>query len=431
MKKVLLYILFAFLFAPIIQGSFKLVDESVLMGSFTTAPDTTFSPEAWLSGEYQQQKEKYLNEHFGFRRTMVRIYNEYRYRLFHMSTNAEVVFGNNNMLFAEAYIDSYTGKDYIGNEKIRAVAKQLKKDQDSLKAWNIVLLPVLAPNKARIYKEFIPDQYPRPGKSNYEDLTKAFKNEGVQFIDFNSLFQQMRDTAPYILFSPYGIHWSAYGHSLAADSIIVYVEKERGEKLPSFSWKDQIEQSDRLRGLDYDIAGAMNLFTTQLPAPPMPYPRYSFGHSNRKRPSLLVIGDSFYFGIQDTKVQEKVFSNEKFIYYFAREQKPGEGEKMSLPTEADKEAMRTTDLLKLVRSYDVILILCTEHSLDTFGWGFVERLDAILSRDPATKAAEEKIRNNPEWMLQISQKARERGVSIDEMVTMDALYTLSQEKQKK
>jgi hypothetical protein len=369
MKKIFLYIAIAFLFLPLIQENFKIAPAGDLFGSFTSAKKADFSWEVWMNSSYQKQQEEYLNENFGFRTFLIKLYNEYRFRLFKLSTNKEAVFGKNNVFFAEDYILSYVGKDYAGHEYISAKAKAVKQLQDKLQSLNITFIPVFAPNKARFYKNDIPNSYLPASISNYEDMSKSFREIGIKHIDFNKAFEKEINTSPYPLFAQYGIHWSTYAHALATDSILKYIEKERQIELPKMIWKDNLTLSDTLRELDYDIGRTMNLLTSQLPTYKMAYPTYSFINKEKKHPSVMVIGDSFYFGMEQTGVQEEIFSNHLFLYYF---------NEVKTFKKFDKEAFSKLDIKNEIKNHEVIILICTEHNLDTYGWGFIEQANKLL-----------------------------------------------------
>lgn len=427
MKKIILSIIILFLFIPLIQDNFNLFDELPLKGSFVSTTKQPFYLRTWIEGDFQYNQEKYINDNFGFRKLLVRIYNEYRYRFFRLSTNAEVVFGKDDVFFAETYINSYVGEDYIGHEEILKKSKAIKRLQDTLQKLNITFIPIFAPNKVRFYADKLPDSYLPAKKSNYEDFIKTFTEYGIKNIDFNKAFEKIISTSQYPLFSKYGIHWSTYAHTLATDSIISYVSKERNIEMPKFNWNNNIEESDSLRDLDYDIGSSMNLLVNQLPSLKMGYPKVSFVNKDKTKPSLLVIGDSFYFGIESTGAPTEAFSDHKFLYYFAEQR---------TPYTPDRAAIYKMNLLEEIKKHDVIILICTEHGLDTFGWGFIERANGLLNNeltpqeidDYLIKVKEYEIKDNPEWMAQIYKKANERNISVDEMVTLDAKYMLNEER---
>ena len=60
------------LIAPLLQSGFKVFKGGALKGAIIPVPDVEFTLKGWFDGSYQQGKEEYLNEHFGFRNDLVR-----------------------------------------------------------------------------------------------------------------------------------------------------------------------------------------------------------------------------------------------------------------------------------------------------------------------------------------------------------------------
>ena len=67
LHKILLIFILAVIFIPIIQGGFKIFKIRDLKGAFTPAENADFSTDSAFTTGYQEKKEKYLNENFGFR----------------------------------------------------------------------------------------------------------------------------------------------------------------------------------------------------------------------------------------------------------------------------------------------------------------------------------------------------------------------------
>ncbi|MGZ4091309.1 MAG: hypothetical protein ACXVNO_11355, partial [Bacteroidia bacterium] len=84
---------------------------------------------------------------------------------------------------------------------------------------------------------------------------------------------------------------------------------------------------------------------------------------------------------------------------------------------------------------DFVLFMSTEFNLYKAGFGGIEHLynllktgeDKAYSRKTTIKLMESKIRKSPDWFATMPAKATERGISVDSMVTLDAVYILQQE----
>jgi len=429
-KNLLLFLLFLGLFTPMVQNMLHLFMVRDLKGSYTIVPDIDFFVTYWKNGVFQENKEKYLNENFGLRNTFVRINNQVKFNFFKQTSNIETVIGKDNYLFAGAYVESYTGENFVGSEKIIEKCRVIKQVQEKMLEQGKIFLPVLAPNKARILKEFLPDNAMVKNMSNYEAMVICFKKLKINYLDFNDYFIKNYKTSAYPLYSKYGVHWSSYGHTLAADSIINYLNCYYHLNTPKLDWKKNIFLSDSLRELDYDAGEGMNLFVNQLRSEKMAYVNYKYKDTANAKPALLVVGDSYNFGLELTGMPKRAFSDYKFLYYF----------KELMPYSNDADAFLKLSLKEEIENHKVFIMIATEHNLKNFGWGFAEKALNILNGkdeeilDDYTKEVklmELEIRNDKVWYEDLVHQAFISKSSIDSVVVEAARYKINQKYQKK
>ena len=79
-KKVLFTTVFAVLFLPILQLNLHLFIVKDLEGTFEKSKNIELNNELWYSTEFQEKKEKFLNENFGFRNTCIRLMNQINFK---------------------------------------------------------------------------------------------------------------------------------------------------------------------------------------------------------------------------------------------------------------------------------------------------------------------------------------------------------------
>ena len=421
-KKILVAIILLFLFFPLIQNNFYLYSVDELKGSFDHVPDVKFSFKKWETAVFQKEKENFLNENFGLRNVMVRINNQLRYDIFEKTSNQEAMFGKDGYFFGNTYFNSYVGEDFVGVNELTRKCRLVKTIQDILQKKGQVFLPVLAPNKVRVLNNYLPDGVIKKNKSNYEVLVGLFKKFKISYIDFNAYFETAINTSKYPLYTKYGTHWSYYGQALAADSIINYLNYNYKLNAPTMIWNN-IVQSDSLRYPDYDIVDGMNLLVKQLPSQKVAYPEVSFTNNQNPKPSLFVIGDSYNFGLEKTDYHNKVFSDYKFLYYF----------KQLSSAPEDKLAICKLNLSEEINSHKVIMLITAEFNLAEYGWGFLEKAAGLQSGkitqaqidfENKVQITGSKIKESPGWMIEIEKKAKLRGISIDSMVVLDAIWVV-------
>ena len=304
------------LLLPILEDKFAFANIKDLSGDITFPKEDTLSAATWFSASYQQKKELVANDLFGFRNFCVRLNNQLIYSLFKRGKVNSLIVGKSAYLYEEGYINSYMGKDCIGEDSAAITLKKLKFVSDILANQNKQLIIVFAPGKASFYPEFIPDKYVKSDKcTNYQLLSQGAKQLGIHILDINAWFRKEKSTSKYPLYPQYGIHWSKYGSVLAADTIIKTIELLRGIDMPDLTY-DSLTLGQPF-GIDYDMGDGMNLLVKLK----------SFEMANMKvkvesavgktTPSVLVISDSFYWGMYDFGIG-KSFKNDHFWYYNKR-----------------------------------------------------------------------------------------------------------------
>ena len=409
------------LFIPLLQSTFNIKGYiRPLKGAYVDKKDTSLTIENWLSGSYQSKKDEFLSYNFGFRNYYVMLNNQLAYWLFKKANVWRVVVGKGDFLYESHYIESYYGDNFIGKKAIEDRLNKLKDLQDLLYMKGIYLDLILAPGKASFYPEYIPDNYKSVKKlNNYEYTAEYCKKSKINFMDFNDWFLKLKPITPYDLFPKTGIHWSNYGSILAIDSITRYLEHQSKLNLKNFIIEN-IELDETLRSPDDDIGEAMNL-AFKIPVLPMPYASYYWPiDSTVTTPPALLIGDSYRWNIYAQGFTNNIFSKCNFWYY----------NKTIFP---ETEPIRSTDkinLLEEVLKQKFILLMVTECNVQDLGWNFIENLHSLLKEDMTDifrkkvyiNAIIEEIKKTPQWMADIKIKAREKSISIDEMILLDAEY---------
>lgn len=430
-KNCLFSILFLVLFLPIIQSNFSVVDLPPLKGAVTNPDDIQFSYEKWGSVEYQEKKENYLNSMFGLRSLFVRLNNQISYSLFKKAKANGVIIGKENYLYEINYISAYTGKDYLGDQKIDSLAQKLKFISDTLKKLNKELIILFAPGKASFYPEYIPDIYlPVNGISNYKALSSKVNKLGINSINFNEWFIENKHKAKYPLYPQHGVHWSLYGSALACDSLIKYIENLRKTDLPDFKING-IRMDDAKYG-DYDIADGMNLLF-KLKSFELAYPNIEIGDTVKKsKPKVLVVSDSFYWGMYDKGISN-CFSKSHFWYY----------NKQVYPESSESELLTSSlNFGEELNKHEIIIIMASETTINNIGWGFIEQTESYFKGNRVNNSVVEKdkdffikwnnmksyIKNDKAWMKEIKKRAKEKNLTVDSIISIDAIWQIENNK---
>ena len=414
---------------PLIQRTLPIFDETPLKGYFTIPKNPSFTLDSIFDGTFQEAYNNHFEHTIGFRPMLVRIHNQVAYSVFDTAQASGVIIGKNNYLYEINYIKAYKGWDYQSDSAIEAHAERADFVHNILAEAGKTLLFVFAPGKASFFPEFIPEKYmlrPSGIRTNHQAFVNKFQEYGLPYIDFNTWFVQMKDTASYPLYPQCGIHWSAYGAALATDSLIHYIEKERGIDMVDFGWNG-FDLPDTLRIPDYDIAEGMNLLFN-IPHYPMAYPKVQFSsYEGKVRPNAIVVADSYYWNIFGKGYSSRLFDDNNFWYY---------NKEVHNSTSTSPRKTAELDMLEELIKVDVIIIMATEANLYRFPYGFIDRAYETLKENKVDAAMlsslgqkENEIQNimksidvNPEWKAKVMQKALDKNISYEEMLKSDATW---------
>jgi hypothetical protein len=306
---------------PLVQQLHPIISkEKPLDGYFEASKDTLLKRDTWFSRVYQERKENYLNENFGFRAFLVRLNNQVNFSLFDEIKVQRIIKGKRNYLFTSDFLQSYSGRSFVGNEAhADSVFTAVQKLNEQLAAMNKKLLVCIAPCKESFYPEYLPDSCQgNLSKSTYYNYYRSkFLASNIPFLDFNDYFLKMKPNAKYPLFTQGALHWTIYGAALAMDSLFKRVRFEIGKNM-NLVKITSVELSDHPRKDDEDEGRSMNLLK-RLNSEELAYPVIEsiYSQDSCYRPKVLIIGDSFFYQINNTWIPMGVFSNESyFMYYF-------------------------------------------------------------------------------------------------------------------
>lgn len=422
-EKILVVILIVLMVVPSIQKIKPFISFKKLEGDFVVTQKPAFTLQDWWTGEFQSKFDKYTEENIGFRNFLVRLVNQIDFSLFRATHAEGVVVGKNDCLFEYDYIRQINGTDYAGEDIIDVKIRKLKFLQQYLKQEkNIDLVLIFEPGKTTYYSRDIPAKYmtDENPQTNYKLLVQKAKNISLRYIDLNDWFKKLIDKTEYPLFPKYGIHWSTYGMSIVADSLLRYIENLRQIDLPDV-YIDSLIVTSTPEKADYDIASTLNLLCHLPNSENLAYPVYRFSENQDKiRPNILAIADSYYWNIYNTGIPENVFKDHSFWYFYS---------KVYPDSYATETFTQNLNLKEEIEKRDVILLMVTERFLHKLGWGFIEDAYAIyapLSRFDTLHNLKCDILNYYVWFNTEIERARIRKISLAEDIRLNAEYMYGQ-----
>lgn len=348
-------LILGFLLSPAVQQFYPFITpEKPLNGYFEISKDTVLNSDTWFDRTYQEKKENYLNENFGFRPFLVRVNNHFNFVFFNELNVKNLMRGKNNYLYTTDFLDSYSGRTFNGKElHADSVFSDLQKLNDTLLRMNKKLLICIAPCKESYYPEFLPDSCrEKLSKQTYYTYYRSkFLSSNIPFLDYNDYFLKLKPNAKHPIFTQGALHWTSYAAGLAMDTLFKRVRYEIRKNMNLVKIKS-LELSREPRQDDDDECKSMNLLKP-LNTEELAYPsfEYLYNQDTCYRPKIFVLGDSFYYQINNTWVPVKIFSEESyFMYYFRTAISYGGKPDQDVSSVDIKKELKNTDLVILLYS---------------------------------------------------------------------------------
>lgn len=430
-KKIGFLVLLLLLSLPMLQTVFHFVDEKPLDGAYVPAKKPVVTLKTLYYEGAVDSLMTWCTEQTGFRNTMIRLNNQLLYSAFGKISAFGPVKGNDdNTLFEESYIISYTGETYLGKDRVEAITRQLKVVQEMLHTKGVTLLPVFVLGKASYYPELIPEKYIYHETNNYKEYLKAFDEQEVEMIDFNRYFCEQKGTETHPIYCNLSAHWTAYAASLAMDSLVHYMESKTQQTqahalITGFDTTYLMNQDD-------DLYRMMNLMFP-LKHNTIDQPRFSF--TEGYKPKVLAISDSYWWTVwaENVALPQNLFSNGGFWFY----------NKTIYPKRLPIQNVESIDYRQEIENQEFVLLVCTEATNHLWPYGFLERYlsdydreflgkqpwqydaaDSLYSpfRSQEIERIIEHIKATPEWLESVTQQAENKGITLEQSLWDNADY---------
>ncbi len=370
---------------PVVQKVKPFVQVQPLKGVYVHTEKPQFSFSSFVKGEWQKNADRYIKEHFGFHEHFIRLYNQCLWAIWHRPADpSPVLVGKDDYLFEPSFVNEYyTGcfNEFYPDsiplcerpQIFRRRMSRLAKLQAILEEQGTHLFLALLPGKERIYPQYLPNPRPRTGNHPSGAQTRAYdhyRNSRYNFhrIDLCHCFDSLNGHTPYLLFTKTGTHWSNIASTYAFDSVMRYMQTFGPPIHPVTLGTPYYAPT---REPDNDLYHLLNIMTP-VPADSNLYVDVTLtGTPPGRNPSLVVIGDSFFWNILYNFPIQELFSDFRYWYYFS-----------TIYYDPTHDKVADIDLVdELLRTDYVMLSYCTVQLYDC-GNGFINRALLELCYDP-------------------------------------------------
>lgn len=418
---------------PIIQQTYHPFKVKKLNGVIVETDKPKLNYNNYKDLSYQTQLERYVSENFGFREPIIRLYNQYLW-LYRKTYSADIVIGKNKWLYGERSIyDHYRQVvyDYADSneaflKKINTNIERLKRVQDILDQRGTKLFVLVCPSKDLLYPDHLPEggQFVMgDGIRAIEYVPNAFADNGINFLDLNAWFQQIKDTVDYPLFPKTGLHWSNIAAAHASDTIIQYMEWLTGKNMPNV--KVGATRPGETVAPDNDLEKLLNLMWPIKPNQNYYAKVEAVPDSTAQKLRLVTIGDSFFWNLTQTMPMDELFESHPYWYYFN-----------TVYFDQQYHNVKEISIIEELDRTDVVMILFTATHLYTISNNFLDRvLFCFTKPNPETlerilEDIMQKMDANSVWLQSLEEQAEQKGQTLDEVKRANALYVYRQNPEK-
>jgi alginate O-acetyltransferase complex protein AlgJ len=209
--------------------------------------------ESYLSGA-----EAYFNDHFGFRKRLIRWCQQWKSRLYRDESGHKVIVGQHGWLFTGELemIEHYLGMAKFTPQQLHDWQTLLEKRRDWLAARGIKYLFVVAPDKHDIYPEELPAWLQSAARADRETKLDQFlaymqAHSTVEVLDLRPALRAAKTTAPTYL--QLDSHWNFFGGFIAGQQVIQALRQQFPDlpplRLEDFDWTNVPEATGDLSRL--------------------------------------------------------------------------------------------------------------------------------------------------------------------------------------
>lgn len=176
--------------------------------------------------EYPGQFEAFFNDRLPFKYQLIFLNSWINYYVFHTTNSKSVIVGRDGWLFYkgsqvmdEDPVGDYRGTNLFTEEELQTIATNMQHAKDVLAAEGREFVILIAPNKERMYEEYMPEGYGDPASYNRLVQVTAYLAEhtDVKVVNAYDTLRAHKEAHPEdLLYYTYDTHWNNVGSYLGA-----------------------------------------------------------------------------------------------------------------------------------------------------------------------------------------------------------------------
>jgi len=366
LQKILIIIVLLLLNAPWLSDVLGFKEPHPLHGESTIIEAPEFSFANLWRGEFQTSVDDFSRTNFLLRGMAIRTRNEIDYSLFCERHAKSIIAGSEGYLFEENYVLAALGLDAISEDTVSERVSRLSRLSI---ATGVPFLVILAPGKGSYFREFLPKEYLEiMGQSEnrmYEMWLDQLVLKGLRFLDLNSFFRLYTEVFP-----KNGIHWSEWAQVDAINMISDTLLDILPDSLrPARLMIDSLYRSTIMEGTDDDIEQGLNLWRNIPDLEATYYNTHWEDVPAFKRPRILVIADSYAWGLVNKGLLREGYRDSEFWFYNQGVHGPNIVQKGASPQTVHGFSTKA-EFEQVISGFDAVVLLSTDANLPRFPFNF-------------------------------------------------------------
>lgn len=246
---------------------------------------------------YPKAYEKYFNDNYGLRDYFIRLKNGIDHRFFRVSD--DVALGPDDWMEYRNVIENQElVGERLGEEQLNTIIDHFNELQQTLERRGITLVLVAIPNKNSIYPEYFSQSgVARPDPTAFERFTRRLKeNPKFNLIDAKPILRTAKEDGHQVFYKT-DFHWNQVGAYYVNEAVVnslgtIMKSNTRWDVPPTF--KDK---------------GFQGVLLSSLATPRTPVEIAQFldatpSGKQRKLPTALIVGNSFYLSMHEAHISE-------------------------------------------------------------------------------------------------------------------------------
>ena len=180
------------------------------------------------SRDFVSGLEQYFNDHFGFRKRLIRANNHWKRQVFRDAPSNDVITGRDGWLFSTSnrMLDHYFGLARFSQDDLEAWRQLIEERRDWLAKRGIKYLFTIPPDKHTIYPEYLPEWLAKSAKPTKLD-------QFMEYMKAHSTVEVLDLRGPLLNAKPLGAiylktdtHWNMLGGFIAYQALIQALSRQ-------------------------------------------------------------------------------------------------------------------------------------------------------------------------------------------------------------